>query len=209
MRKAKPGRSRRVAPAPPASPHWIDVLTNAYRDVVATRSSDPLARLAKMLVDPPPLWLGFDAWSDSAAAYVKEHKFDELIQESLDKAGIVPSVPQPDDVLERLSTQLLSTTAGDEQLRQHPWKLARSAARHISSAPQDEAPAAAAPAAKPSLTRKSSSRDQKQVEGDASAEALRKALADQQKQTQDLRAEVIRLRAQADAAGAKPKGKAS
>ena len=183
------------------------MLTNAYRDVVATRSSDPLARLAKMLVDPPPLWLGFDAWSDSAAAYVKEHKFDELIQESLDKAGIVPSVPQPDDVLERLSTQLLSTTAGDEQLRQHPWKLARSAARHISSAPQAEAPAAAAPAAKPSLIKPN--RDQKQVEGDASAEALRKALADQQKQTQDLRAEVIRLRAQADAAGAKPKGKAS
>ena len=152
----RPSRSsRRVAPAPPASSlHWIDVLKNAYMDVVATRSPDPLARLAKMLVDPPPLWLGFDKWSDSAAAYVKEHELEERIYDSLDKAGIVPNVPQPDDVLERLSTQLLSMTTAAEQPHQHPWKLSKTAARQ--PPPQETSATAAPAAAKSSAVRKPS-----------------------------------------------------
>ena len=78
-------------------PSWLDDLGRCIGEVVAMRPADPVQLLAQMLTEKPQP----PNSEESALEYGTRHSLRDKITHALDRAGIDPSKPQPDDVLKR------------------------------------------------------------------------------------------------------------
>ena len=85
---------------------WVDVLRDCIGDVVAMRPTDPVPLLAQMLLGQCR-----PDWKESAQDYGTRHGLHDKITRALDRAGIDPSRPQQEDVLQRLSAALSECSA--------------------------------------------------------------------------------------------------